>query len=215
MSQPRRALILVDIQNEYFNGPLEIQYPPRDQALASIIEAISIAGEHNIPVAAIRHELPEGAPIFAAASEGAQLHPEIAGLVQPEWHHANKIYASIFDGTDVEAWVRENQVDTITLVGFMSNNCVIGSAFGAESLGLKVEVLSDAAGAISISNSAGSVDAKTLHTTLMAVLHSNLATVTDTESWKSAVTAGTALPGSNLVESALQGREVHQVAALA
>lgn len=206
MTTPRRALILVDVQNEYFSGPLEIQYPPREQALAAIIDAITIAGENTIPVAAIRHELPEGAPIFAAGSPGAELHPDIAVLAQPEWQHTSKVFASVFDDTDLESWIRAHDIDTITLVGFMTNNCIIGSAVGAESLGLKVEVLSDATGAIAIANEAGSVDAKTLHTTLLAVLHSNLAAVTDTDGWRLAVADKTAVQPSNLIESASAGR---------
>ena len=206
MTQPRRALVLVDIQNEYFDGPVEIQYPPRNEALAAIIDAITIAGDHNIPVAVIRHELPEGAPVYAAGSQGAQLHPEIAELVQADWQQTSKVFASVFADTDLEEWVREQEVDTITLVGFMTNNCIIGSAVGAESLGLQVEVLSDATGAVDISNAAGSVDAKTLHTALLAVLHSNLAAVTDTTSWRTAVENKVAVPGGNLVESALDGR---------
>lgn len=206
MTQPRRALILVDIQNEYYDGPMEIQYPPREQALDAIVEAINIAEENNLPVAAIRHELPTAAPIFEAASRGAELHPRIAELVQPGWHQESKIYASVFDGTGLAEWLRARDVDTITLVGFMTNNCVIGSAVGAESLGLKVEVLSDATGAIHISNSAGTVDAKTVHTTLLAILNSNLAAVTDTAGWRSDIGTGEELNRSNLVESALEGR---------
>lgn len=206
MTQPRRALVLVDIQNEYFDGPLEIQHPPRNEALAAVIDALTIAGEHNVPVAAIRHELPEGAPVFAAGSTGAQLHPEVAELVQSDWQQTSKVFASVFADTDLEEWIRAQEVDTITLVGFMTNNCIIGSAVGAESLGLKVEVLSDATGAIDISNAAGSVDAKTLHTALLAVLHSNLAAVTDTAGWRQAVEDKTPVPASNLVESALAGR---------
>lgn len=90
MTQPRRALVLVDIQNEYFDGPLEIQYPPRNETLAAIIDALTIAGENNVPVAAIRHELPEGAPVFAAGSTGAQLHPEVADLVQSDWQQTSR-----------------------------------------------------------------------------------------------------------------------------
>ena len=32
MTAPRRALIVVDVQQEYFDGILQIQYPPRDDA---------------------------------------------------------------------------------------------------------------------------------------------------------------------------------------
>ncbi|WP_366087774.1 isochorismatase family protein [uncultured Corynebacterium sp.] len=206
MSEPRRALILVDPQNEYFGGPLEIWYPPRDQTLATIVEAITIANDNNIAVAAIRHELPAGTPIFATGSAGAELHPEIATLAKPEGRQESKIYASVFDGTNLEAWLRAQDVDTITLVGFMRNNCVIGSAVGAEPPGLKVEVLSNATGAINISNAAGEVDGKTLHTTLMAMLNSNLAAVTDVADWGQAVADKAALQGSNLIESALNAR---------
>ena len=33
-----RALIVIDVQNEYFDGPLAIHYPSREQSLAHIIE---------------------------------------------------------------------------------------------------------------------------------------------------------------------------------
>lgn len=78
---------------------------------------------------------------------------------------------------------------------------------GDQLLGLKVEVLSDATGAIHISNSAGNVSAETVHTTLLAVLNSNLAAVADTATWQRAVAEGAELTVSNLVESALQGRD--------
>ena len=87
----------------------------------------------------------------------------------------------------------------------MTNNCVLASAAEAETYGLSVEVLSDATGAINITNDAGSVDARTVHTTLLALLNSNWAAVADTDQWVQAVDAGTALEGSNLVISAVQG----------
>ena len=57
-------------------------------------------------------------------------------------------------------------------------------------------------GAINIRNEAGSVDARTVHTTLMALLNSNWAAVTDTDGWTAALGTGSALAGSNLVVSA-------------
>ena len=80
MSQPRRALIVVDVQNEYFDGPLEIQHPDRERALAHVVRALGVAHDRDLPVVVVRHELPEGAPVFAAGSTGWQLHPDIASL---------------------------------------------------------------------------------------------------------------------------------------
>jgi nicotinamidase-related amidase len=206
MTDSHRALVLVDIQNEYFHGPLEIQYPPRDASLARILRAVDTAGRSGIPVAVVQHELPEGAPVFAGGSTGWELHPELEAALPADTSRFSKSYASIFDGTGMADWLRENSIDTITLVGFMTNNCILGSAVGAEPLGFSVEVLSDATGAIHISNDAGSVSAEQVHTTLMALLNSNLAAVATTDAWAEAVRAGTALQGSDLGSSAMQGR---------
>lgn len=206
MTAPRRALVVVDVQQEYFDGPLEIQYPPRAESLANILGAVDAAAAHEIPVIVVQHRLPDGAPIFAAGSPGWSLHPALEERVDPGWKRVQKQYASVFAGTDVAEWLRERDVDTITVVGYMTNNCDLGTAVEAEALGFAVEVLSDATGAIHLANDAGRVSAESLHTTLMVLLQSNFAAVATTSRWVDAVRAGEALPKGNLVESALDGR---------
>jgi len=198
----RRALILIDVQQEYFAGPLAIQYPPRDESILRIADAIDAATTAGVPVVVVQHSSGSGAPVFDPDTSAFELHPEVARRVQPSWKGVVKQYGSVFAGTELEAWLREQGVGTITLVGYMTNNCVIASAAGAEELGIDVEVLSDATGAINLENAAGSVDAKTVHTTLMALLDSNFAAVATTASWTQALTDGTALPKDDLVSSA-------------
>jgi len=55
-------------------------------------------------------------------------------------------------------------------------------------------------------NEAGKVSADQLHETLLVVLHSNFAVVATTDAWTAAVTAGGALPKSDLGTSAMRGR---------
>ncbi|TFD83544.1 isochorismatase family protein [Cryobacterium lactosi] len=69
--------------------------------------------------------------------DGFALHPEIEKRRGLGWHAITKQYGSVLAGTDLLAWLHENAVDTITLVGYMTNNCIISSA---------------AAGAITIGN---------------------------------------------------------------
>lgn len=202
MTTTRRALILIDVQEEYFAGPLAIQYPPRDESILRIADAIDAATTAGVPVVVVQHSSGSGAPVFDPDTSAFELHPEVARRVQPSWKGVVKQYGSVFAGTELEAWLREQGVDTVTLVGYMTNNCVIASAAGAEELGIDVEVLSDATGAINLENAAGSVDAKTVHTTLMALLDSNFAAVATTASWTQALTDGTALPKDDLVSSA-------------
>ena len=206
MSNPRRALIVVDVQQEYFDGPLQVQHPPREESLANITRAMDVATEHDLPVVVVQHEYPEGAPLFAAGSAGWALHPEIERRLQPSWNRLTKQNGSVFAGTELAEWLAGRGVDTVTVAGFMTNNCDIATAVEAEGLGLAAEVLSDATGAIHLANEMGKVSAEVLHEVLLVLLHSNFAAVGTTDSWVSAVQSGEPLPKSDLGTSATQGR---------
>ncbi|WP_148616175.1 isochorismatase family protein [Nocardioides rubriscoriae] len=209
MTTPRRALIVVDVQNEYVDGVLAIQHPPREQSIANVVRALEAAHEHDLPVVMVQHQLPEGAPVFAVGSHSWQLHPQVEALRRPTWKSATKDKASVFAGTDVAGWLAEQGVDTVTLVGFMTNNCDLATAVGAEELGLAAEVLSDATGAIHLTNELGSVPAQQVHEVLMVLLQSNFAAVATTDAWVAAVQAGEPLNGSDLGTSATQGRAAY------
>jgi len=206
METPRRALIIIDVQQEYFEGLLQIQYPDREQSVSAIARTIDVARQAQIPVVVVQHQAPEGFPVFAPESSTFALHPQISDRLNVAEHRFAKNFASIFAGTGLESWLREREIDTLTLVGYMTNNCVIGSAAAAEPLGFKVEVLSDATGAIDIANAAGAVPARQVHETLMAVLNSSWAAVAPSAEWASTVEKGHALAGDNLIESAARGR---------
>jgi nicotinamidase-related amidase len=208
MAELRRALVIVDVQNDYFDegGPLEIQYPDRNESLTNITRVIDLAEDQGIPIAVVQHQYPAGAPVFAEGSEGWGLHPEISSRRTDSWKHIVKSYASVFAGTDFETWLRENDVETFTVVGYMSNNCDLATASAAEPLGFGVEMLSDASGAIHLANEVGLAGAQHLHETLLVLLHSNFAAVATTNDWVRAVKMGAALPKGDLGSSAVQGR---------
>ncbi len=208
MSSPRRALIIIDAQQQYFDGLLAIEHPPRDQSIAKIVEALEVASSNDVPVVIVQHELPEGAPVFAVGSDAHRLHPDIEQRADAASKRVSKSLASVFEGTGLLEWLRAEGVDTIALTGYMTNNCVLASAAAAEPLGFSVEVLSDATGAIPLSNATGSASAAQVHETVMTLLNSNWAAVATTADWISSVQAGTTLSGSNLAESAMAGRSI-------
>ncbi|QTJ66764.1 isochorismatase family protein [Rhodococcus sp. ZPP] len=206
MTAPRRALVVVDVQQEYFEGPLEIQYPPRAESLANIVNAVETATARDIPVLVVQHHMPQGAPVFVEGTKGWSLHPEIERRIQPATKQVHKQYGSVFAGTDVAQWLHAHNIDTITIVGYMTNNCDLATAVEAEGLGFATEILSDATGAINLANEAGTISAQSLHTALMVLLQSNFAAVSTTAQWIEALTSDSTLPKSNLVQSAIDGR---------
>lgn len=205
MPEARRAVVVVDVQQEYFTGALAIQFPPVEQSLARILAVLDVAARENLPVAIVQHEKPEGAALFAVGSPGWELQPQLESRIDASWKRIAKGYASCFDRTDLAEWLSRHDVDTVTLVGYMTNNCILATAAAAPPLGFAAEVLSDAIGAIPLANEAGSVSARHLHETLLVLLNSNFAAVATTEDWTAATSAGTPLPRSNLLVSATQG----------
>ncbi|MFT2753190.1 isochorismatase family protein [Clavibacter sp. Sh2088] len=205
MPAPRRALVLVDVQQEYFAGPLEIRHPDPAGSVRVIARAIDAATAAGIPIVVVQHDSGAGAPVFDPTSDAYRLHPEIESRRTDAWKAVTKSKGSVFAGTDLVEWVRAEGVDTITLVGYMTNNCILASSVEAEGLDIAAEVLSDATGAIALANAAGSVDAATVHGTLMALLHSNFAAVATTDAWIEAVAAGEPLPKDDLGSSATAG----------
>lgn len=200
----QRALVLVDVQQDYLSGPLQIRYPPVGESLKQILRALEAAGDAGLPVVNVRHLSGPSSPVFNPDLPGSQLIREVAAQRTGDWREITKHYSSIYAGTHLADWLIEQQINTVTLVGFMSHNCVLSSAVEAEALGLRTEVLSDATGAINLATSAGAVDAATLHSTVMTLLSSNWAAVATTSQWEEAVLQGRPLEASGLVAAAQQ-----------
>lgn len=198
-NQPaRRALIVIDVQQEYFTGRLPVTFPDPQISLANIGRAIDAATDAGTPVIVIQHDAPEGSPIFAVGSPGWELHDVVASRRHDVMFH--KRVPGSFTGTGLEDWLREHQIDTLTVTGYMTNMCVDTTSRQAAHLGLRVEILSDATGTLDYANEVGSVTAEQVHTATLTVLHSALAAVGTTDAWIAAL-GGDPLPGSNLVAS--------------
>lgn len=187
---PRRALVVIDVQNEYESGGLRIQYPPVADSLRNIGRAMDAAHVAGVPVIVAQQSSPADAPLFATGSRGWELHPLVAG--RPRQHYLRKTLPSAFAGTDLGDWLREHGVDTLAVVGYMTHNCndtTIKHAFDA---GLQVEFLMDASGSVPYANRAGSATAEEIHRVFAVVEQSRYAAVMTTDEWIAHLAHGTA-----------------------
>lgn len=196
---PRRALLVIDVQNEYITGKLPIAYPPVAGSLACIARAIDAANAHGVPVVLVQQDAPASSPLFAEGSDGWRLHPEVAG--RKHAHLIRKRLPSAFTGTDLAAWLSKHEIDTLTVAGYMTQNCNASTIFEALHAGLRVEYLHDASGAVAYANAAGSASAEEIHRVFCTVFHSRFAAVADTAAWIAALGAGQALAAGNIVAS--------------
>lgn len=201
---PRRALLVIDVQNEYVTGNLPIEYPPVETSLGNIGRAMDAASAAGTPVIVVQHDAPEGSPVFAKGSHGWQLHPVVAD--RPADHRINKTKASVFTGTDLRQWLSSNVIDTLTIAGYMTHNCDAATIYHAAHDGLKVEFLVDATGALPYENAGGKASAEEIHRVFSTVFHSNFAAVTTTEEWTAAVRDGRRIESDNVYLSNMRTR---------
>ncbi|MFD7844919.1 cysteine hydrolase family protein [Nocardia sp. NPDC059764] len=200
----KRALIVIDVQNEYVVGKLPISYPPLDISLANIGAAMDAASRAGIPVVVVRHASPADSPVFARGSVGFELHPTVAN--RPHDVVIDKALPSSFTGTGLAEWLATRDIDTVAICGYMTQNCNESTARDAVHRGYAVEFLADASGTLTLSNRAGSVSARDLHESVLVVMQSRYAAVASTAEWIETVTGGNELERSNLLDSTAEAR---------
>ena len=204
MSAPRRALLVIDVQNEYVTGNLPIEYPPLGLSLPNIGMAIDAANGAGIPVIVVQHEESESAPIFAKDSPGWELHEVVSS--RPYAHLIKKTMASPFAGTDLAEWLARHEIDTLSIVGYMTHNCDASTAIHARHAGITAEFLHDASGSLPYANGAGAASAEEIHRAFAVVFHSSFAAVASTAQWIAALQAGTPIARDNIVQSNRRAR---------
>jgi nicotinamidase-related amidase len=203
--QPRRALIVIDVQNEYVAGNLPIEYPDIHLSLLNVGRAMDVAVAMSIPVVVVQTIAPAGAPIFAAGTPGAELHEVVSS--RPRDHYISKKLPGAFAGTDLAGWLAGRAIDTITVAGYMTHNCDFSTIVEAVHAGLAVEFLSDASGSPSYENRAGKASAEELHRVFTVVMQSRFAAVLTTSEWIEALKSGTLPARDTIYGSNLRARQ--------
>ncbi len=175
-----RALLVIDVQNEYFTGALPITHPAGH--LEKILSTMDLAAEHSVPTVVIQHHFEDSdKPFFQKGTATWQLHPDVAA--RPCDELIQKTMPGSFTGTGLEDWLRARGIDTVTVAGYMTHMCCDTTARQAVHRGFTVEFLNDATGTLPVSNDAGAVTAEELHRSILVAQQMLLSEVLDVETW--------------------------------
>ena len=179
-----RALLVIDVQREYFDGALPVSYPAGH--LEAILHVMDDAANAGVPTAVIRHHQadPES-PIFRLNSTAWQLHPDVEQ--RPRDILIDKTMPGSFTGTNLDAWLKEVGADTITIAGYMTHMCCDTTARQAFHNGYKVEFLSDATGTLTVENSAGVATAEQLQKSTLVAQQMFISEVISSDKWRSRI----------------------------
>jgi nicotinamidase-related amidase len=176
-----RALLVIDVQNEYFTGALPISHPVGHLSkITGVMDAAKVA---KVPTVVIRHAQPDPkSPVFCKGTKEWELHPVVADRQRD--HLVDKHLPGSFTGTDLDEWLKARGIDTVTIAGYMTQVCCDTTARQAMHLGYKVEFLNDATGTLNVTNSAGSVTAEELHRSILVAQQMFISEVLDSATWQ-------------------------------
>jgi len=170
-----RALLLVDIQLDYFPGGAFPLVAPEAAASAArrVLDAFREAGDRVVHVFHVAAEA--DATFFVPGTPGLAFHPLVApidGEDVVEKHEPNS-----FVGTDLAEILAKAEVTELVIVGMMSSMCIDSTTRAASERGFDVTVVADACTAPDLTFGAVSIPGATVHASFMAALDGSFATV--------------------------------------
>jgi nicotinamidase-related amidase len=185
-----RALLVIDVQNEFFSGKFPVTFPP--QSLDKILSLMDGARAETVPIVVVQHTpVSKDAQTFIKGTKEWDLHDEVAK--RPFDLLLQKPLPGSFTHTNLEAWLKERSIDTIAICGYMTQMCCDTTARQAAHLGFSVEFLSDATGTLQISNYAGTTTAEHLHNAILVTQAMRFSKVLTAGQWIDSIAAKRAI----------------------
>ena len=133
------ALILIDIQNTYRRGKMQLTNV--EPAILEAQKLLALARNLKIPVIHIQHDAGIGSPYDISADIGA-IAAEVAPIAGEKVIVKN--YPNAFVETSLDAELKTLGVHHLVLAGFMTHMCINSTAHGAFNLGYAPTVVASA-----------------------------------------------------------------------
>ena len=164
------ALLIIDIQNDYFpGGKMELVEPLATARKAyGLLQCFREHQGHHVHIQHIATR--PGATFFLPGDRGTDIHDAVAHfegepLVQ-------KHYPNSFRGTELLDLLRGWEIGRVVVCGMMTHMCVDATARAAADLGFELIVASDACATRDLSFDGTSIPANHVHKAFLAALKS-------------------------------------------
>lgn len=174
----KRAIVVVDVQKDYFPGGL-YALDGMQEAAGNVAKVIAAARKRGDRVIHIQHIFPDaGAPFFRPDSEGNEIHPTVAPKDGETVIVKN--YPNSFQKTNLKDLLEEDGIKDVVVVGAMSHMCIDATVRASSDFGFNTTVVQDACATRAQEFGEVTVPAPQVHATMMAALGFAYAKVIDT-----------------------------------
>jgi nicotinamidase-related amidase len=171
----KEALLLIDIQNDYFpGGKMElVSMEEAAKKAGELLKAFRTAGK---PVFFIKHmSTRSDATFFVPGTQGTDIHSSVSPL--PDETVIEKHFPNSFLQTDLLSVLKESEVTDLIICGAMSHMCIDTTVRAAKELGFKCTLIADACTTRNLKFGEEILPAQTVHASFMAALDGMFATI--------------------------------------
>ena len=170
-----QALLIVDIQNDYFPGG-KMELVGAKEAAGEAARLLAAFRERGAPVFHMRHvSTRPGATFFLPDTEGVKIHESVAPLASEAV--MVKHFPNSFRETRLLEALRAAKVERLAIAGMMTHMCIDATTRSAADLGFECQLAHDACATRDLTFGGSKVAAKDVHTAFIASLNGAFAKV--------------------------------------
>ncbi|SFF45280.1 Nicotinamidase-related amidase [Paenibacillus algorifonticola] len=174
------ALIIVDIQNDYFpNGKMELSNP--EKAASNAAKVLDwFRQNHKDNIFHVQHIASDPAlGFFLPDSEGAEIHEAVLPLENESI--IKKHFPNSFLKTELQSKLKEKEITKVVVVGMMTHMCIDATVRAAVDLGYETTLIEDACATRELSYQNKVVPAEQVHYAFVGALNGMYRAVKSTE----------------------------------
>ena len=170
----KEALLIIDVQNDYLPGGSNELFHPLE-AEKRIQELIAESRACGRPVVYIQHFNPPDDTFFVEGTSGAEISDRIRP--QPDDKVIIKRYPNSFLETELDAYLKSLQADTLIICGMMTRMCVDTTVRAAMDYGYQVKLVADACATMDLVLNGETIPAEIVQKAFIAAMDGVFATV--------------------------------------
>lgn len=179
--ETKTALLLIDIQNDYFEGGTN----PLEGSLEAGLNAqklLSHFRKHSLPVIHIRHiSNRPGSTFFLPDTEGADIHQCVSPTGGEEI--VRKHFPNSFFQTNLLNLLKSKEITNLVICGMMTHMCVDATVRAAKDLGYNSVLIEDACATKDLKFKERTVKATDVQIAFLSALAPFYSTVVSTEEY--------------------------------
>ncbi|MEN9752815.1 MAG: hypothetical protein RL670_506, partial [Actinomycetota bacterium] len=170
-----RALLIIDIQNDYFVGG-KMQLVGAEQAAQNAAAILAIFRASGDAVVHVQHVAKSPtATFFLPDTEGVEIHSSVAPADgEPV---VVKHFPNSFRETQLADMLAKLGVTNLTVVGMMTHMCVDTTVRAANDLGFNVTLVGDACATLDLTHDGATAAAADVQTAYLAAIDGSFAKV--------------------------------------